>query len=709
MRRNSRLRSLALAAAMSLAMQTIGAPVAYAEEDVQELLLPEDTEISDEQDEDKLAEESPEEKTDEEIQNIEDNAEPENQQNDVTDIEQDETENTDNNQNDEVEEKDSTEDKNADDTEISTPTEASDEDESVSDQKIVIEKNAEEDTDEEIVDEEAAKEYLEKALEGIEIPSADAIRGNITLNDKAGKAELSWESSNEAVISSKSKVQDGYYDIPAGVVTRGSSDEKVTLTVTASLSGVELSKDIEVTVLANKAKDENYKGYLYAHFKEIPGQKGEQDIFYGISEDGLNWTALNGNEAVLKSDVSDEATRDPYIIRSAEGDKFYLLATDQNIYKYGDSIPWDKLSTQGSTALTIWESTDLINWTNERNVDVAGSIDGGCAWAPEAIYDEATGEYLVYWASKIAADNFARQYTFVSRTRDFYNFTEPELFNDFGSNIDTSMLKVGDDYYRLTKMEDGMYVRLDKASGKLRSYGSEVTTKTIGSRTFNVVGNNYSYIANTADGCLESFKGNYEGGTMFKFNDRDEWCVMLDEYGGAARGYIPFTTTDLSSQNSIHVLGEDEYTPQEGCKHGVIIPVTASEYDNLIKTYGVEDGLLASMGRQDDPVAEYDFENADGQKVLANGADLGLTLNGSAELKSDSEGGKALYLDGSDGSFAKFSDGVFDAMDELTISLDVNAKYTDAAGMVVALGSDADKYLYMRVNDVGQKRCGGKS
>ncbi|MCR5343097.1 MAG: family 43 glycosylhydrolase [Butyrivibrio sp.] len=37
MRRNSRLRSLALAAAMTLAMQTIGAPVAYAEEDVQEL------------------------------------------------------------------------------------------------------------------------------------------------------------------------------------------------------------------------------------------------------------------------------------------------------------------------------------------------------------------------------------------------------------------------------------------------------------------------------------------------------------------------------------------------------------------------------------------------------------------------------------------------------------------------------------------------
>ncbi|MBE5860276.1 MAG: hypothetical protein E7301_09160 [Butyrivibrio sp.] len=558
---------------------------------------------------------------------------------------------------------------------------------------------------------EEVEERINKALDGIEIPSSDAIRGNITLPDKSGKVELSWESDNEDVITSKDQPQDGYYDIPAGVVTRGESDEEVTLTVTATLQGVSQSRDIQVRVLAAENKDEDYTGYLYAHFKEIAGEKGEQDIFYGLSEDGLNWTALNGNEAILKSDVGDKATRDPYIIRSAEGDRFFLLATDQDIYKYGSSIPWDKLSTQGSTALTIWESTDLVNWTNERNVDVAGSIGGGCAWAPEAIYDEATGEYLVYWASKIAADNFARQYTFVSRTRDFYTFTEPELFNDFGSNIDTSMLKVGDDYYRLTKMEDGMYVRLDKASGKLRSYGDDVTEKTIGNQTFKVVGNNYSYIKNTASDCLESFRGNYEGGTMFKFNDRDEWCVMLDEYGGAARGYIPFVTGDLGSENTIKVLSEDEYTPQEGCKHGVILPVTSEEYEALIEAYGVKDGLIASMDVSEEPVAEYDFEeafdekpasdknDASDKKVTSKGADLGLVLQGNAELKDDAESGKVLYLDGGDGSFAEFTPGVFDALDEMTLSLDVKPQFADASTNVVSLGSDADKYMYLSVTD----------
>ncbi|MCR5155247.1 MAG: family 43 glycosylhydrolase [Butyrivibrio sp.] len=542
------------------------------------------------------------------------------------------------------------------------------------------------------------KEDLKKILDELVIPGADAIRGNITLPSVSGDALLTWESDNEEVITSKDKAQDGYYDIPAGVVTRGSKNEKVTLTVTGTIDGVSLSREFEVTVLAKENVDETYVGYLYAHFKEIPGEKGEQDIFYGISDDGLNWTALNGNEAVLKSDVSDKATRDPYIIRSAEGDRFFLLATDQDIYKYGNNIPWDRLSTQGSTALTIWESTDLVNWTNERNVDVAGSIGGGCAWAPEAIYDEATGEYLVFWASKIAADNYARQYTFVSRTRDFYNFTEPELFNNFGSNIDTSMLKVGDDYFRLTKIEDGMYVRLDKASGKLRSYGDEVTTKTVGNLTFNVVGNNYSYIANTADGCLESFRGNYEGGTMFKFNDRDEWCVMLDEYGGATRGYIPFTTTDLSTPNSIHVLNEDEYTAQEGCKHGVILPVTAAEYERLIEAYGVAEGSFAGMDKAEGPVAEYDFENADGTKVIAKGTDLGLTLKGSACLKDD-ENGKVLFLDGSDEAYAEFTKGIFDGTKEMTLSLDVKALSADAGSMVMGLGSDAERYLFARVTD----------
>ncbi|MCR5669759.1 MAG: family 43 glycosylhydrolase [Butyrivibrio sp.] len=548
------------------------------------------------------------------------------------------------------------------------------------------------------------KEKLAKIMQDITIPGKDAVRGNITLIEEKDGAEFTWESDNEEVISSQKVTQDNYYDIPAGVVKRGSTDQTVTLTVTGNLEGVTLSKEIEVKVLAKTEVSTDYEGYLYAHFKEIPGQKGQQDIFYGISDDGLNWTALNDNEAVLKSDVGDKATRDPFIIRSAEGDRFFLIATDQDIYKYGDSVAWDKLSTQGSTALTIWESSDLIHWENERNVDVAGSIGAGCAWAPEAVYDDATGEYLVFWASKLAEDNFARQYTFVSRTRDFYTFTEPELFNDFGSNIDTSVLHEGNNYYRLTKIESDMYVRLDKAVGHPRAYGDQVTQKNIGSLTFNVVGGNYSYIENTAEGCLESFKGNYEGGTLFKFNDRDEWCIMLDEYGGAKRGYIPFVTSDLDETNSIRVLGEEDYAAQEGCKHGVILPVTKSEYDALMAEYGVSKGSFAELEKSQEPVAVYDFETVDGNKAVpATGTDLGLVFNGEAQVKeaegADGTKSNALYLNGSEGSYGEFTSGIFDGADELTLSFDVKAENAAADSMAVSLGSSEKRYLFARIID----------
>lgn len=55
---------------------------------------------------------------------------------------------------------------------------------------------------------------------------------------------------------------------------------------------------------------------------------------------------------------------------------------------------------------------------------MASEINAGMAWAPEAIYDEATGEYLVFWSS--GKTNGNGNYVYVAKTRDFWNFTEAE-------------------------------------------------------------------------------------------------------------------------------------------------------------------------------------------------------------------------------------------------------------------------------------------
>ena len=83
----------------------------------------------------------------------------------------------------------------------------------------------------------------------------------------------------------------------------------------------------------------------------------------------------------------------PFIIRSPEGDKFYLIATD---LKINGGNGWDAAQNSGSQSLMIWESTDLVNWSEQRMVEVSAKIEAGCTWAPEATYDPQTGEILLY-------------------------------------------------------------------------------------------------------------------------------------------------------------------------------------------------------------------------------------------------------------------------------------------------------------------------
>lgn len=118
----------------------------------------------------------------------------------------------------------------------------------------------------------------------------------------------------------------------------------------------------------------------------------------------------------MTSDQGEKGVRDPFILRSAEGDKFYMIATD---LKINGGNGWGAAQTSGSQSLMVWESTDLVNWSDMRMVEVSASINAGCTWAPEATYDPITGEYIVYWASKVSEDNYGKQRVY---------YAKPEIF-----------------------------------------------------------------------------------------------------------------------------------------------------------------------------------------------------------------------------------------------------------------------------------------
>ena len=86
-------------------------------------------------------------------------------------------------------------------------------------------------------------------------------------------------------------------------------------------------------------------------------------------------------------------------------------------------------------------------------VEVSAKIEAGCTWAPEATYDAKTGEYVVYWASR-TPNKDTKQRLYYAKTRDFYTFTDPQVYIDYDqSSIDTTMIENDGTYYRFTKNE----------------------------------------------------------------------------------------------------------------------------------------------------------------------------------------------------------------------------------------------------------------
>lgn len=55
---------------------------------------------------------------------------------------------------------------------------------------------------------------------------------------------------------------------------------------------------------------------------------------------------------------------------------------------------------------------------------------GGCAWAPEAIFDDATGDYVVYWTTVTPLDGQVKPRIYYARTRDFRTFSAARLYID---------------------------------------------------------------------------------------------------------------------------------------------------------------------------------------------------------------------------------------------------------------------------------------
>jgi hypothetical protein len=334
-----------------------------------------------------------------------------------------------------------------------------------------------------------------------------------------------------------------------------------------------------------------FTGYLMAHFTG-ESATGEQ-IYLAHSTNGLNWTDLNNGGPVLLSTLGTRGVRDPALVRSPAGDRYWIIATDLRI---ASGTSWSDAANRGSTSLVVWESTDLVNWSAPRLINVAGGIPGaGNAWAPEAIYNPATGDYVVYWATNSARNGITKHRIWYVRTSDFRSFTAPQLFIERPGTqgmIDTQIVEVANSvggfrYYRAS------------ADGHITI---EASNSILG--TWTTLGNlSHMGISNGTGG------GNVVEGPMWaQFNGRNEWNLWLDQFA-TGRGYMPISSTNLGSTQNFRTR-TDYNMGGSRKRHGSILNITAAEHSRVLARWGNSTPInrIQSFNFQDRYVRHANFD-----------------------------------------------------------------------------------------------------
>jgi len=132
--------------------------------------------------------------------------------------------------------------------------------------------------------------------------------------------------------------------------------------------------------------DADLAGYLGVFFL---GADPYVYFYLSNGNNAISLKTLNRGSPVMRPTKGTGGVRDPTIVKGGgteEGRKWYIIGTDLHIGK----TSWDAAQRTGSKGIFIWDSTDLINWGNERLVVVEDS-SAGMVWAPEAIWDPAKG------------------------------------------------------------------------------------------------------------------------------------------------------------------------------------------------------------------------------------------------------------------------------------------------------------------------------
>ncbi|MEE6274531.1 immunoglobulin-like domain-containing protein [Georgenia sp. MJ206] len=443
-------------------------------------------------------------------------------------------------------------------------------------------------------------------LDAIEIRTPGNVRTNVSVPTAgASGSTIEWtvtDGQANAVLRDGVTPTSRTVDIARPVAGAEAAD--VTLTATARNGSATLTREFRLTVQPMPTGTDDTEAYLWAFFTG-EGQGAERvSLAASRGNDALAWNTLNDGEPVFTSTQGTEGLRDPFIIRAPEGDRFYMLATDLKIA--GLAGGFDTAQRSGSLHMEVWESDDLVTWSEQRHVQVSSPYAGN-TWAPEAFWSDELDTYVVFWASNLypttnPADRTAVTYNrmMYATTDDFVTFSEAKPWIDVRRGagrgmIDSTVALVDGTYHRFTKDEADMTIRHERSTDLLATVSGSLPSTSGAADQWTLVKERVATgLPNGEPG--RTFTSG-EGASVFPANAGDvnghEWFLFIDQpgYHGGPNHYIPFGTDDLEDGNAWQPLGAKlrENLPQnsDGGKprHGTVIPVTRAEYQRVLEAY----------------------------------------------------------------------------------------------------------------------------
>ncbi|KAI0886211.1 glycoside hydrolase family 43 protein [Annulohypoxylon maeteangense] len=302
-----------------------------------------------------------------------------------------------------------------------------------------------------------------------------------------------------------------------------------------------------------------YVGYLVSTFTDV-----NPKIQFHLSEgnSATNFKFLNGGNPVLASTVGSKAVRDIFLTTNSARSEWFLIATDLDVKASGFS--WDVATRQGSRGLVVWKSTDLVNWSGSTLVTVEAPT-AGMAWAPSAVWDDATSQYYVFWASREYAESDTAHTGSATldkiryaTTRDFTTFSAPRDYLAIPNVpiIDQEFQYLG---------TPGSFARFYK-NESTQQIAQDITTEGLFGTWTNI---GYATKDIPREGPA-SFADNVTPGL---------YHLLGDDY----TQYIPYSSTNIRSGGSYTKSSTTGFPT--GLKHGSVTPLTQAEYDALAAAF----------------------------------------------------------------------------------------------------------------------------